>query len=221
MAQGLSWRWTVGSVEMGRKWWDKGVQRSFQGGGDPEPDCKGGLRAFLEKKWVRVSQEIASENAEKEMGWIPGKLQVSKQWGDCCCLIAQSCPTLCDPMDCCPPGSSVHGSSQARELEWVAISLSRRSSQPRNWTHVSYIGRRVLYCWATRIPGEGTGRVQRPRWRLDNYENKKTAPDEVRKWETRRKGGNQKWNFSLREHKVFMLIVAIKGHSSPATLIYR
>ena len=46
--------------------------------------------------------------------------------------VAQSCPTLCDPMDCSPPGSSVHGILQARILEWVAISSSRRSSQPRD-----------------------------------------------------------------------------------------
>ena len=44
--------------------------------------------------------------------------------------IAQSCPTLCDPMDCSPPGSSVRGILQARILEWVAISSSRGSSQP-------------------------------------------------------------------------------------------
>ena len=42
----------------------------------------------------------------------------------------QSCLTLCDPMDCSPPGSSVHGILQARLLEWVAISSSRGSSQP-------------------------------------------------------------------------------------------
>ena len=220
MAQGLWWRWTVGAVEMGRKWWDRSVQRSFQGGCNPEPDCKGGLSALLEK-WVRVShiEVIASANAEKEMGWTPGRLQV-QQWGDCC-LIAQSCPTLCDPMDCCPPGSSVHGISQARILEWVAISLSRRSSQPRNWTRVSCIGRRVLYWWATRIPGDETGRVQRPRWRLDHNENKKRLQMKWGSGRPGRKGGNQKWNFSLREHKVFMLIVAIKDHSPPATLIYR
>ena len=40
-------------------------------------------------------------------------------------LIAQSCPTLCDPMDCSQPGSSVHGLSQARVLEWGAIAFSR------------------------------------------------------------------------------------------------
>ena len=42
--------------------------------------------------------------------------------------VAQSCPTLCDPMDCSPPGSSIHGIFQARVLEWVAISFSRGSS---------------------------------------------------------------------------------------------
>ena len=46
----------------------------------------------------------------------------------CVCLIAHSCPTLCDHMDCSPPGSSVHGILQARILEWVAISSSRGSS---------------------------------------------------------------------------------------------
>ena len=53
-------------------------------------------------------------------------------------LIAQSCLTLCDPMDCSPPGSPVHGILQARILERVAISLSRRSFQPRDQTQVSF-----------------------------------------------------------------------------------
>ena len=48
---------------------------------------------------------------------------------------AQSCPTLCNPTDCGPPGSSVHGIFQARILEWVAICSSRGSSPPRDWTH--------------------------------------------------------------------------------------
>ena len=57
--------------------------------------------------------------------------------------VAQSCLTLCDPMDCSLPGSSVHGSFQARILEWVAISFSRRSSWPRDWNWVSgIVGRR-------------------------------------------------------------------------------
>ena len=63
--------------------------------------------------------------------------------------VAQSCPTLCNPMDCSPPCSSVHVIFQARILEWVAISFSRGSSRPRDWTHVSCTGRRILYHWAT------------------------------------------------------------------------
>ena len=46
--------------------------------------------------------------------------------------VAQSCPTLCDPMDCSLSGSSVHGIFQARVLEWIPISFSRGSSHPRN-----------------------------------------------------------------------------------------
>ena len=51
--------------------------------------------------------------------------------------VAQSCPTLCDPMDYGLPGFSVHGIFQARILEWVAISFSRGSSQPRDRTCIS------------------------------------------------------------------------------------
>ena len=55
---------------------------------------------------------------------------------------AQSCPTLFDPMDCGPPGSCVCGILQAGVLEWVAISFSGRSSQPRDRTQVSRIAGR-------------------------------------------------------------------------------
>ena len=58
--------------------------------------------------------------------------------------ITQSCPTLCDPVDGSLPGSSINGILQARILEWVSISISRGSSQPRDWTHVSCIGRRFF-----------------------------------------------------------------------------
>ena len=57
---------------------------------------------------------------------------------------------FCNPMDCSRTGSPVHRISQARILEWVATSFSRGSSQPRDWTHISCIGRWVLYHWATR-----------------------------------------------------------------------
>ena len=64
--------------------------------------------------------------------------------------VAQSCLILCNPMDCSPPGFSIHGIFQARVLEWVAISFSRGSSQPRNWTRVSCIAGRHFTIWATR-----------------------------------------------------------------------
>ena len=53
--------------------------------------------------------------------------------------VTQSCPTLCDPIDCSLPGSSVHGIFQAIVLEWIAISFSRGSSLPRDRTHISCI----------------------------------------------------------------------------------
>ena len=64
--------------------------------------------------------------------------------------VAQSCLTLCDPMDCSLPGSSLHGILQVRVLEWVAISFSRGSSQPRDQTQVSCIPGRRFNLWATR-----------------------------------------------------------------------
>ena len=60
-------------------------------------------------------------------------------------LFAQSCGTLCDPMNYSPPGSSVHGIFQARILEWVAISFSRGSSQPRDPTWGLLHSRQILY----------------------------------------------------------------------------
>ena len=64
--------------------------------------------------------------------------------------VAQSCLTLCDPMDCSLPGSSLHGILQARIQEWVAISFSRGSSRPRDRTQVSCIPGRCFNLWATR-----------------------------------------------------------------------
>ena len=64
-------------------------------------------------------------------------------------LVAQLCPTLCDPMDGSPPGSSIYEILQARILEWVAIPFSRGSSRFRDRTQVSCIGRYLHYHWAT------------------------------------------------------------------------
>ena len=71
-------------------------------------------------------------------------------WRDWVSEVAQSCLTLCDPMDCSLPGSSASGILQARVLEWVALSFSRRSYQPRDWTWVSRIAGRRFTIWATR-----------------------------------------------------------------------
>ena len=69
--------------------------------------------------------------------------------GACMCAKSlQLCLTLCKPMHCSPPGSSVHGIFQARILDWTAMPFSRGSYQPRDRTHISYvscIGRWVLY----------------------------------------------------------------------------
>ena len=64
-------------------------------------------------------------------------------------LVAQSYLTLCDPMDCSLPDAYVHGILQARILEWVAISFSRGTSKPRDWTRVSCIIGRFFMVWAT------------------------------------------------------------------------
>ena len=66
------------------------------------------------------------------------------------CVHAELCPTLCAPMDCSLPGSSIHGIFQALILEWVAFSFSRGSSWPRDWTQVSRIASRFFPFWATR-----------------------------------------------------------------------
>ena len=65
-------------------------------------------------------------------------------------LVAQSCLTLCDPLDCSPPGFSVHGILQTKILEWVAIPFSRGSSRPRDQTQVSHIVGRFFTFWPTR-----------------------------------------------------------------------
>ena len=74
----------------------------------------------------------------------------------------QWCLTLCDPMDYSPPGSSVHGISQARILEWVTISFSRGSSQLRDETQVSHIAGRFF---TTELPGKPRHSLN---WSLNN-----------------------------------------------------
>ena len=91
-------------------------------------------------------------------------LQSSGRRTLCLCLglhmpdpsLAQLCLTLCDPTDCSPPDSSVHGILQARILQWGAISYSRASSPPRDWTCISCLGRQMGF------PGGSVVRSQEP-----------------------------------------------------------
>ena len=69
---------------------------------------------------------------------------VTHNYHVCLHKLLQSCPILCNPMDCSLPGSSVHGILQVRILEWVAKSSPRGSSPPRDGTHVSCIAGRFL-----------------------------------------------------------------------------
>ena len=77
--------------------------------------------------------------------WSDRKLHI------CCCLVTKLCLNLLHPHGCSPPGSSVHGISQARILEWVAIS-SRGSWQLGNWTCISLLAGEFFCHWATREP---------------------------------------------------------------------
>ena len=69
--------------------------------------------------------------------WKQPKFPSTDEWINKMCVHAkslQACPTHCNPLDCSPPGSSVHGTLQARILEWVATTSSRGSFQPRDQT---------------------------------------------------------------------------------------
>ena len=77
----------------------------------------------------------------------------SQTWlSDKMCAKSLSCVQLCNPMDCSPPGSSVHGILQARILEWVAISFYRGSSQSRDWSQVSCIAGRFFTIFTRHHP---------------------------------------------------------------------
>ena len=95
-------------------------------------------KCFLGGKKVKVKVKLFTQMFS---GWKESESESE---------VAQLCPTLCDPMDCSLPGSSVHGILQAKVLEWVAISFSRGSSRPRDWTQVSRIPSRHFNLWAQR-----------------------------------------------------------------------
>ena len=90
--------------------------------------------------WRRVGHNLATKQQQHKGAYNRIRL--------CVCSVTQWCPTLCDTMDYSLQGSSVHGNSQARMLEWVSISFSRETSWPKNrigFSHVCYIRNWVLY----------------------------------------------------------------------------
>ena len=102
----------------------------------------------------------------------------------CCCLVAQLYPTLCDPLDSNPPGSSAHGISQARILEWVTISFSRGSSQPIDWMQVSCVSCiGILYHWATWEALKNVHNLVESKWPWGEVEKQIFAEAEILQWE--------------------------------------
>ena len=96
-----------------------------------------GLKMYLKKSWLKTPRT-----------WRRKHIQVQRNKSES--QVARSCSTLCEPMDCSLPGSSVHGIFQAIVLEWIAISFSRGCSWPRDQTQVSRIVDRCFTVWATR-----------------------------------------------------------------------
>ena len=68
----------------------------------------------------------------------------------CCCAVLGHVPLLCDPVDCSPPGSSVHGILRARILSGLLFPPLGESSWLGDWTHISWMGKQILNCWAIR-----------------------------------------------------------------------
>ena len=99
-----------------------------------------GYKVMFLLRWVRGRSRIANQVYFHDFSFKCMKVKVS---------VTQSCPTLCDPMDCSPPDSSVPGILQARTLEWVAIPFCRGSSWPRDQTWVSCMAGRFFTIWAT------------------------------------------------------------------------
>ena len=115
--------------------WPQGHQKWWRTGG------RDLLKSCLSVKTPNYQQEADSKDHPRSNNLGP--------WFCCCCLVDKSCPSLCDPMDCSPPGSSVHGICQARILEWGATSFSGGSSQSRDRTCISCTDGKILYSWTT------------------------------------------------------------------------
>ena len=147
-----AWRTTVCGVARVRQDWATKTRLSRVGGQQlalklvHPADPSGPTLEFPMKTWRR--NQILLQVVHGPGGELATTFMVV--------LVARSSLTLCD-CDCSPPGSSVLGILQARILEWVAISFSRGSYQPRNWTQVSRIAGRLFTLWATGKPYLGGG----------------------------------------------------------------
>ena len=75
--------------------------------------------------WLLIQTRQVLLKTSCDLGPVSTAAESLTNWTAVACSVAQSCPTLCDPTDCSPPGSSVHGILQARKLGWVAIPFSR------------------------------------------------------------------------------------------------
>ena len=112
------------------------------------------LEFIIRWKSRKIEGDWLPDDHEAPMGFAGSTLHVAWQKNKSnyllSVLITQSCPTLCNPVDCGLSSSSVHGILQARILEWDAISFSRGSSQPRDQTQFSRIAGRFFTIWAAR-----------------------------------------------------------------------
>ena len=112
-------------------------------------------------KWVRNDQDKMRQDLLGSMAGVPAFFEVSlclpifiheQLFIHVCVLVAQSCPTLSNALDCSLPGSSLHGIFQATGYEWVAFPFSKGSSQPRDLTQVSYIIGKSFTIWPPANP---------------------------------------------------------------------
>ena len=127
-------------------------------------------------------------------------------WGPCVpAQSLRSCVTLCDPRDCSPPGSSVHGILQARILQWVAMPSSRGSSWPRDWSHVSASPALQVDILPTEPPGK-------PEFEVPEGKSSGKIYQEVKGWDLNLKSGlkypscywqrSSHWSYNIVKRKI-------------------
>ena len=124
-----------------------------------ESSRKTSISVYCHPAYLTYMQSTSWET----LGWRKHKLEwrlLEVKWSEV--KWSQSCPTLCDPMDCSLPGSSVHGILQARILEWASIPFSRGSSQPRARTQVFCITSRFFTIWVTSEAQERYKGISKP-----------------------------------------------------------